>query len=899
MKSVVPAWLAIASGVLLCTFAQDRPMLEAVPDSAGFRLQWRLNSSGTLLRYQLEQSTDLQAWAPIGVPIRSGATNQTVSRPVASPLQFAFYRVTVTPESRDSALAQGGEDVFGYSDLFNQELAKIGQITPEQFRQRYQPDVEYVSQIDWDPTSAEFWNAFDVDPAVYNRNLIRDVDDLRQFNFRLNPDELAVFKKYGFVVSERLGAYSCGEVYNQLWIDDLPVFITTDSILHAWHRSYDMMLAEIESTILSANIQTMLEGMAARIASANTQVTPALRDSVLDADYYLTVARSLLKGITVASNLGQDDRVQRTLQAIAGEKLDTCFQLFGSPRAVDFSQFKPRGHYNESYELQLYFKTVMWLGRIDLRIAGGPFQDSLCEEPHHANLRDLGTTIVLHELLRDSGQFQKWEQSEELVSTFVGWTDSMTFRELGQLLQEAGITNLASVKDTNTLAQLQDRIELGTLGMQTINGDFFVAPFSDHPAALPQSFTVLGQKFVLDSWALSQVVADRIFRVEDGQTNLVMRRMPSALDVAFSVLGNDQIVPELVERMNATNAATSTNYAIKYRDGWPYQHNLAAVREMVEQHPPSAWSQNVYMGWLDTLRQLSPPLAAETRMPTAMRTRAWAMKDLNTQLASWTELRHDTILYAKQSYTDSLACSYPKGFVEPRSDFWRRLQFLAEKTGVLIARTDYASMTNLQQKQIVFLTHFADVCRRFLVMSEKELAQVPFSDAELDFISTTLVGFRGYVGYWTVQDGWYPKLFYRTDSLPIPFPLGFDQVLGATRWDPLITDVHTDPPCGVCDDPGAVLHEATGNVNLLLITIDNGTNRCVYAGPVLSHYEFALPSSVSGEPQRLSDQEWQGQFAKDNLADPSSRFPPISNGGSFGIPKPPRWTKESLVERKP
>jgi len=37
------------------------------------------------------------------------------------------------------------------------------------------------------------------------------------------------------------------------------------------------------------------------------------------------------------------------------------------------------------------------------------------------------------------------------------------------------------------------------------------------------------------------------------------------------------------------------------------------------------------------------------------------MKTLNTQLASWTELRHDTVLYAKQPYTASVLCSYPDG----------------------------------------------------------------------------------------------------------------------------------------------------------------------------------------------------------------------------------------------
>ncbi|MCB9248138.1 MAG: DUF3160 domain-containing protein [Ignavibacteriales bacterium] len=38
---------------------------------------------------------------------------------------------------------------------------------------------------------------------------------------------------------------------------------------------------------------------------------------------------------------------------------------------------------------------------------------------------------------------------------------------------------------------------------------------------------------------------------------------------------------------------------------------------------------------------------------------------MNSQLASWTELRHDNLLYAKQSYTGGVTCSYPFSYVEP------------------------------------------------------------------------------------------------------------------------------------------------------------------------------------------------------------------------------------------
>lgn len=85
-----------------------------------------------------------------------------------------------------------------------------------------------------------------------------------------------------------------------------------------------------------------------------------------------------------------------------------------------------------------------------------------------------------------------------------------------------------------------------------------------------------------------------------------------------------------------------------------------------------------------------------------------------------------------------------------------------------------------------------------------------------------------------------------------------------------MADVHTDPPSE--GDPGCVLHQAVGNVDLLLVAIDNGKDRMVYAGPVLSHYELEMPG-VS----RKSDADWR----KDLKA---RRAPPR-----------PEWTRGYLV----
>jgi hypothetical protein len=540
-----------------------------------------------------------------------------------------------------------------------------------------------------------------------------------------------------------------------------------------------------------------------------------------------------------------------------------------------------------------------------------------------ASPRELGMAIVLWHLLNTSGQFDTWRDMGRIIETFGGWTDSMTFGQLGGLLAGASIATLADIRDLATLENIQADIVRGELGVQNIRSDWFEQPLGGAARyGLPQTFTVFGQKFVPDSWAFSQTVFSSILWVENGQTNKVQRRVPGALDAAFSVFGNNQVVPELVAQMKGTFADEDRPHAGKFRDGLAYQHNLAAVRAVMDSQEPSAWDSNIYMSWLACLRALSVP-TTDTKYPEAMRTRPWAMKTLNSQLASWTQLRHDTILYAKQSYTDFGQCIYPMGFVEPQVEFWRRLKELAARAAEGIAalkyegsytflsvepplfdpvmgqlidpgglRTNVVALAAIQGRQVTHLHNFASVITRVETLATKELAQECFSSADVEFIDGLMEGPRGgfECGNGQLYSGWYPKLFYRT--IYWTDDLVFHGNYGAGAFDGLVADVHTDVPCEECNgDPGSVLHEAVGRVNLLIIATENGSDRFMCAGPVLSHYEF----EVIGAPRRISDEEWRGQGVHPHAGILQGNFPLDVPASRIEGLTPPLWTRSYLV----
>ena len=108
--------------------------------------------------------------------------------------------------------------------------------------------------------------------------------------------------------------------------------------------------------------------------------------------------------------LNQDARVAETLTDVQNEQLKQIPDFMGFCRSVDFSEFKPRGHYTPSERLKRYFRCVMWLGRIDFPVAGGPFDRCPMVE-RVASPRELGAAIVLWHLLHVSGRFEIWPAS--------------------------------------------------------------------------------------------------------------------------------------------------------------------------------------------------------------------------------------------------------------------------------------------------------------------------------------------------------------------------------------------------------------------------------------------------------------------------------------------------------
>src|SRR6266536_2008909 len=155
--------------------SQEPARLSASHSNAGLELSWPATAQkadGSVVRphFELQRTFDLQRWQPIGQRQRAATTapGQTLSMTLALDGPSAFYRLLSIEPSTVAKLGSGGAEVFGYGDAFAQELQRVGQVSPDQFAAMFPNSANYLPGISWDPTTAQFWEQFNANPAVVN-----------------------------------------------------------------------------------------------------------------------------------------------------------------------------------------------------------------------------------------------------------------------------------------------------------------------------------------------------------------------------------------------------------------------------------------------------------------------------------------------------------------------------------------------------------------------------------------------------------------------------------------------------------------------------------------------------------------------------------------------------------
>jgi hypothetical protein len=345
------------------------------------------------------------------------------------------------------------------------------------------------------------------------------------------------------------------------------------------------------------------------------------------------------------------------------------------------------------------------------------------------------------------------------------------------------------------------------------------------PLPLDRTFLVFGQRYAIDSHVFSNVVYDRV---------PARRMMPSPFDAAFAAFHNDQAGSMLDAELRA----------------FAYAPNLASMRVLADAHGTEFWDGNLYNLLLSSLRALSPVMSATSDpaslgMPLVTGTEPWQRRILNTQLASWAELRHDTILYVKQSYTGLPLCEFPDAYVDPYPEFFSAFERFADHAmGHVVPAAQRSKDPQFATSLADYFDRLGKTATMLRQMAESERTGMPFTPEMMTFINQAVTLKPVCVG--AVADGWYPKLVYGDP----------------TKYDPTIADVHTQPADEAGNPVGRVLHVGTGNSRLMVVTTNSCTGPRAYAGLVFSYYEKTTENF-----ERLTDERWAAELKAGAPAD--------------------------------
>ena len=685
--------------------------------------------------------------------------------------------------------------------------------------------------------------------------------------FQLTESQKQLLQQNGFVVISWHGD-DIVQPYKILKEEGIPIFVTSDTLLHLYHIQFNEILKRLEEEeffdeLIDMSLAMMDESIQDYQSFSDTDLKEAARRNVA----YFAVALSLLQTLTEGYDeeaIKQEieqwneehpweepkefkpvkkveftvpsyvvDEVNEEIESIEVHQGFKPSAIFNSQKdcqcdlpgcyCEDYSQYVPRGHYTRSEALKRYFKAMMWYGRMAFLLKGGG--DALVTE-EDARIATIQASLISAELpevkVNNSTCWDTWNRIYSVTSFFVGIADDLTPYEYLDAMEKVLGTEFNSTQLDDDEMLLNLKAELAQMKNPQIYGGSGVCVI--YPPVTKEKLyeclsntkgmRFMGQRFVPDSYMFQNLVfpAVGMYIGDDepftmGMTVLGPRRcFPRGLDV-MAVLGSQRAYEIL-------DAEGDTEYQ---GENTSYDKQLNELKEEFAAFSEEDWNRNLYWSWLYSLKPLLKDFGQG--YPAFMQTEAWKDKELQTGLVSWTELRHDTILYAKQSYTPAATAMPPQpkpvvGYVEPVPEFYNRMLSLTAMT-----REGLGKLGALSDEQESRLESLENILDRLITISRDELEGKELSEDDYEFIR---------------------NFGQQLDSI-------VTGVEARGKETTLVADVHTDV------NSGQVLEEGVGYIDLVLVAykVPDGSI-IIGAGPTLGYYEFKQPMK-----DRLTDEEWK------------------------------------------
>ena len=638
-----------------------------------------------------------------------------------------------------------------------------------------------------------------------------DSKDVVNMDNLINPFQLKEFDSKLYNMLGRNGFAIVPAEHNQLFhvyekndYADFPSFVTTDLYLQLFHLYFDCVLRDVEEKHLDSLMIVFSSQMEAEMKTLTSSQDAEIKAAAEFGQAWFAVASWLFshdKAPASTAKLNVPEAYKKMVMEEITKAFDAengysdMLEYFPSEEMFGYSLFRPRGHYTRSKVCSRYFRGMMWLQTAHF----GTNKPSKMKQ----------IALIANVFNQQPKLRAIYNKVSEPITYLMGTPDNVTIIQVANQIKEMGLPieqllssrkDMANLtKDIEEIAKRQMRIEL-----KKTRGSKYVVDI------MPQRY---------------QPDAEALIATTDQDSPVSLRPCPKGLDW-MAVMGLPGAERILIDELKETQRWT----------GFPKA--LTTARKKAATTP---WDACVANQWMYTLQSLGDTAQS---LPYFMQSPQWQKKNLNTALASWAELKHDAILYAKQPMLAECGDGGPeppvvKGYVEPNVKFW-------EKAIALVTRMDKVLTTyNLQTEKAkaVYerIKEMAEFCRD---ISKKELNGGKITDEEYNLIE--IIGS-------TVENISLELVSEDNEMLQ-----GWSDVVSTDKKVAVVADVFTASGENVAIDNKCVLYEGVGPAYEIYVVVEIDGSLYLTRGAVLSYREF---TRLISDP-RMTDEEWQEELKK-------------------------------------
>jgi len=629
--------------------------------------------------------------------------------------------------------------------------------------------------------------------------------------------------------------------YNKIWWVTRPyerypyntILVTSDLLLHVYHRVFDNSLKYYEESIARPVVTELSKSLFEKFLTLSQSAS----NEQLKKNYeFLAAYRSIpyailmpnsemIDKITTTTDNGEsadltDEQIQQlitermkkitaklspayktaieetmneiikadngngknTLLETFSPDLMTSFQAFDALK-FDYTQFKPRAHYTTDSLLKTYFMAMKWMMR---------------EKLFFADQTVAGASLIMVNNIKNQDLTQ-FTTFYTFIQKLIGEDDDVNITDIQKF-----ITDQKWSSDEMILKGINKDIQqkLLTLRPQRIMSVSYTTPAvgsvtEQQAKDMTVGFIFFGEKFTIDSRFFDQFTAGTAEK-----ESITKPWVQSALMVADNLI-NTPITQKFatlrLEKNQSGFNITPTDIAGYNKIKWEVSKNNILTK--------FNFGTTVYHTRLNMISTLF--ISGGNNVPYFINDPLYQNKLLTTYLGSYTELKHDTLLYVKQAYAElggggdgpcgraiePPALPIPKWYVEANVDLIDNIIAITQETNKFFTGEQYTQFETYLQ----FVKKIAVAQTQNKKTDDADFEQLRLSAQTLHDITSPTKLF----GYALQKE---------------------------KRWS-IIADIFTSGKYGP-------LYEAVGRPYLMTMMINDINGPRIVIWPVFSHYEF-------------------------------------------------------------